>query len=247
MVTTQLQEQIMSVEKNSELFNQITVWNGAILEECLDENFDKSLENFRDATSKGRTINDQDYPAVYLNQYDFGGLTIHFDTDKTLSLIINLEFYYVYGFYFDGTVYAYKGESFSALTSHGFECTEIPFGDSYPDIEANLSANDIAELKKTGATKDKLLASLATLADETVPFTDKCEAILVVFWSLIEGVRFQEISSAVNDSLNGSGTEKTDGDFYKLAEDWANLSVDAAKHGILNPAIAVYELHRISG
>ena len=118
-----------------------------------------------------------------------------FDDDKTLSLIVNLEFYYVYGFYYDGTVHAYKGEAFSALTNHGFECTEIPFGDSYPDIEANLSAQVIAKLKRTIATKDKLMASLATVANEGVLFTDKCEEILVVFWSLIEGIRFQKISS----------------------------------------------------
>lgn len=101
----------------------------------------------------------------------------------------------MYGFYYDGTVHAYKGEAFSALTNHGFECTEIPFGDSYPDIEANLSAQVIAKLKRTIATKDKLMASLATVANEGVLFTDKCEEILVVFWSLIEGIRFQKISS----------------------------------------------------
>ena len=68
----------------------------------------------------------------------------------------------------------------------------------------------------------------------------------MVFWSLIEGIRFAEISNAINNTINGSGTSLTYADFYHLADDWADRSVDAAHKGKLDPRIAVYELHRIT-
>ena len=66
-----------------------------------------------------------------------------------------------------------------------------------------------------------------------------------MFWSLIEGIRFAFISKSVDDQINGDGTNDTYQSYYDLAEKWADLSVAAAQKGELDPAIAVYELHRI--
>ncbi len=235
----------MSTERNRELFNTITIRNDVKLEEYLDSGFNDSINHFRTATTRDRTVNGQVYPAVYLDENDYGGLSIYFDEAQSLSLIVNLEFYYVYGFYYDGTVYAYKGEAYDALQNYGFDCIKIPFGDSYPDIEKRLTTKQVDELKASQATWKLLHSSISTLADQSIAFEDKCLEILVVFWSLIEGIRFAEISDAINNTINGSGTSLTYADFYNLADHWAKLSVSAADNGKLDPRIAVYELHHI--
>ena len=231
---------------NSELFKNITTLNGVSLEESIDGQFNASLTAFRGVTSKPYQYNGQTYPAVYLSDNSYGGLVIHFGDGETLSLIMNLEFYYVYGFFYRGTVYAFKDEAYEGLSQFGFDCCiQMSFGDSYTEIQQTLGWEKADALRAEQATLTKLTNSLKALADQSIAFQDKCAELLIVFWSLVEGIRFAAISNSVNDQINGTGTGDTYQTYHDLAEKWADLSVDAAKKGILNPAIAVYELHRI--
>lgn len=236
---------------NNTLFNSISTWKDIELVIDLD-NYQESLDSFRKATSKIRTLNSIDYRVVYLEKKDFAGLTIKYDQGKELKLIINLQYYYVYGFLLnDGKVYAYTDDNpqddcYKALTDLGFSCKKIPYGDAYYDISDPIGYDIFNKLKQTKVSHQLLINALNELADANIPFYKKNESILIVFWSLIEGIRFAGISNIVSDLIQGQHPDFIYDYFYELAEIWAKLSLITAYEKTLNPDIAVYDLNRIS-
>ena len=86
---------------------------------------------------------------------------------------------------------------------------------------------------------------MTNLINPDISFDLKSNDILVTFWSLIEGIRFSKISDTINTLIQNQSVDQVYDTFYSLAVIWAKLSVAAAEKGVLNPDIAVYELHRI--
>ena len=164
-----------------------------------------------------------------------------------LRLIVNLQFYYVYGFYLvNAKVYAFKGSSKKELTKFGFDCDTIPYGDGYYDIKAEIGETVFNELLNTEVSLTQLISALDQLGNFNIPFSDKAKSILVVFWSLVEGIRFAGISNVILGLLKGYPNKSTSyQSFYDLAEVWSELCVKAADDKTLNPDIAVYDLDRI--
>ena len=236
---------------NIDLFTTISQRNGVNLIISFDANFQKNLDAFRNATSNPRTLNGIDYPAVYLTDNDYGGLTIQYNTNKCLRLIVNLEFYYVYGFFLDdGNVYAFTDSNpedncYQLLTDFGFTCTKIPYGDSYTDISRQLKNDRFYDLQQTTVKLAQITTALDTICDTSINFEDKAESILVAFWSLVEGIRFAGISNVVNNLIQEKPSDFIYDYFYELAEIWARISLIAAYEKTKNPDIAVYDLHRI--
>jgi len=208
---------------------------------------DKFLDDyatFRAATSQDFPYNDNNYPAVYLDSDDYAYLNISSD-DTQLTLIVNLEFYYVYGFKIDGQSFAYEGEAFDALNAAGFDIPEsnkIPYGDAYYQIGTDAQIQSVGQENVTLAAIQESIANVANL---DIAWTDKNEDLLRMFWSLVEGIRFSEISETVNALISGTPDHVTFAYFYYMAERWAELSVGAAYSGKVDKSIAVYELHRL--
>lgn len=230
---------------NKAIFNKIATFQNHKLELALDETYGNSLDVFRKLTSRIRRINREDYRAVYLSSSNFGGLTIKFGKNKKLQLIINLEFYYVFGFLIGNKVYGFQGEGVEGLEKLGFKVTPISYGDGYSDIMAQSKREDLPDVKTKKVRLSTLIHNMHTLINPKISFDLKSNAILITFWSLIEGIRFAKISNTVEDLIGHDPATAVYDDFYKLAIVWAELSVAAASKGILNPDIAVYELHRI--
>ena len=87
--------------------------------------------------------------------------------------------------------------------------------------------------------------SIDRVVDLTIDWTDKNEDLLRVFWCLVEGIRFSEISNIVHELIVDNPYNTTFAYFYYMAERWAELSVGAAYSGKVDKSIAVYELHRL--
>ncbi len=233
------------METNSALFNRISKIKGHSLYLSLDENFKSEINSFRKLTSRIRRLNDIDYPVVYLSCNDYGGLTISHGNTK-LRLIVNLQFYYVFGFYLDdGKVYAFSGSSEGELTNFGFDCETIPYRDGYHDIRAVIGETGFNELLATEVSLAQLIPALDQLANFNIPFSDKARSILIVFWSLVEGIRFAGISHVILDLQQNYPNKTTYQSFYNLAEVWTELCEKAADDKTLNPDIAVYHLDHI--
>ncbi|WP_299683549.1 ribosome-inactivating family protein [uncultured Dokdonia sp.] len=230
---------------NTDIFKSISTLHGETLEIQLNENFQCSLDGFRKATSRIRYINNEAYPAIYLLASDFGGLTITFGDNKKLQLIINLEFYYVYGFLIGNDVYGFQGEGISGLEKLGFDVTPISYGDGYSDIRRQSQKEHLPDVTTMNVRLSTLLTSMENIINPDISFDQKSNDILVTFWSLVEGIRFAKISNTIEDLIENQPVSAIYDDFYKLAVIWAKLSVTAADKGVLNPDIAVYELHRI--
>jgi len=200
--------------------------------------------NFRAATSKNFTYKGNKYPAVFMDSDQYAYVNI-FSKNSQLSLIVNLEFYYVYGFKIDNQYFAYKGEAFDALNAAGFdipEANKIPYGDAYYEI---ATPEQIEGVCQQSVTMGALLNSISRVADLSIAWTDKNEDLLCVFWCLVEGVRFKDISNVMYDLIAGKSYNITFANFYYMAERWAELSVGAAYSGKEDSSIAVYELHRL--
>ena len=199
---------------------------------------------FRDDTSQTFKYNDSDYPAVYLSSDDYAYLNIHSDgTD--LTLIVNLQYYYVYGFIIDGQYFAYQGEAYDALTSAGFTIPEaniIPYGDAYYDIGTDEQIDAVCQ---ENVSLEVLQQAIDNVADLSIAWTDKNEDLLRMFWCLVEGIRFSEISYVVNQLVSGDSYNVTFSYFYYMAERWAKLSYGNAYEGKGDSSIAVYELNRL--
>ena len=234
------------VGTNAALFNKISSINGHDLNISLDSSFITSLDSFRKLTSELKTFNKIQYPAVYLSNTDYGGLTISHGSHQ-LRLIVNLQFYYVYGFFLDDNkIHAFSGEGIKALTDFGFDCDTIPYGDGYYDIKKVLGEKAFNNLLNTEVSLTQLISALNQLANINIPFTDKAKSILIVFWSLIEGIRFAGISNVILDLIqNNANKYKTYSTFYDLAEVWSELCVKAVDAKTLNQDIAVYDLDRV--
>ena len=230
---------------NVSLFQSLSTFKGQKLQLSLDEKFSSNYYAFRGVTSRDRVINNQTYRAVYLSESDFGGLTISFDGNKQLQLIINLEFYYVYGFLIGETVFGFQGEGVEGLEKLGFDVTPISYGDGYSDIRAQSRKENLPDVTTMKVRLSTLIDSMTNLINPDISFDQKSNDILVTFWSLIEGIRFAKISNTIEDLLQDHPVDMVYDTFYSLAVIWAKLSVAAAEKGVLNPDIAVYELHRI--
>lgn len=232
---------------NLELFKKISkLKNIPLAIHLSSENYVDDLTDFRKVTSKSFVYNDVTYPVVYLTSSDYGGLTFFHPTLGKLRLVVNLEFYYVYGIFFGDELYAFKGEAYEALEQFGFYPKEIPYGDAYFDIDSGIPKQELQDLKNTVVSKEMLFNSYENLLNYNISFDDKRKDFLIVFWSLIEGIRFEYISNAVSSTLgSGNATKITYQDFFNLAEQWADLCVAAAKAGKYNQDIAVYDLHRL--
>lgn len=200
---------------------------------------------FREATSDTFTYNEKDYTAVYLGEDDYAYINITSNDDE-LTLIINLEFYYVYGFVIDGQYFAYTGEAYDSLTAAGFTIPDaniIPYGDAYYEIGSDDQINSVCQ---ESVSLEALQNSISRVADLSIEWTDKNEDLLRMFWCLVEGVRFDGISTIVNDLIEGTAYNVTFGYFYLMAERWAEMSVGAAYRGKPDKSIAVYELHSLT-
>lgn len=231
---------------NVTLFNKLSTFEGQPLEINVNaEGFNSSYHAFRTVTSRIRNIKNENYRAVYLTASDFGGLTINFDKGKKLQLIVDLEFYYVYGFLIGNDVFGFNGEGASGLQKLGFDVTTISYGDGYTDIRNQSHKEGLPDVTTMKVRLNTLIGSMTNLIDPKISFDKKSNDILVTFWSLIEGIRFAKISNTIEDLLVNHPVSAVYNDFYDLAVKWAKLSVAAAEEGSLNPDIAVYELHRI--
>ena len=199
---------------------------------------------FRSATSQNFSYNGNDYPAVYMDSDQYAYVNIYSNEDL-LTLIVNLEFYYVYGFKIDDQYFAYKGEAYNALTEAGFDIPDsniIPYGDAYYEIGSDEQIDSVCQ---ETVTLEALQNAISSVIDLSIKWTDKNEDLLRLFWCLVEGVRFSEISYVVNQLIESKPYNVTFAYFYYMAERWAELSVGAAYSGKVDKSIAVYELHRL--
>ena len=151
----------------------------------------------------------------------------------------------MYGFLIEDTVYGFQGEAIEGLKKLGFEVTPISYGDGYTAIRQQSEKEHLPDVTTMQVQLSTLLTSMENIINPDISFDKKSNDILVTFWSLIEGIRFAKISNTIGDLLKGNTTTSVYDEFYKLAVIWAKLSVAAAEKGVLNPDIAVYELHRI--
>ncbi|MDE5068208.1 MAG: hypothetical protein O4861_04385 [Trichodesmium sp. St16_bin4-tuft] len=164
--------------------------------------------------------------------------------NSLLTLIVNLEFYYVYGFKIDNQYFAYEGEAFDSLNKAGFNIPDenkIPYGDAYYQIGTREQIDSVCQ---ESVSLEALQNSISRVVDLNIEWTDKNEDLLRVFWCLVEGIRFNEISNIVNELVAGKPCNITFAYFYYMAERWAKLSVGSAYLGKLDKSIAVYELNR---
>lgn len=209
----------------------------------------------RNATSNDYTYGEKTYRSVDKSYKEYAYVSIKIPECKTLTLIVNLEFYYVYGFVIDSEVYCYgvsdpkedpkNGECYKGLKATGFSVPDsniLPFGDAYYEI-GNKDQRLAVEGQQV-AIKD-IIESVEIITDTTISWQEKREDLLRVFWSLVEGIRFCGISNVIHDLLLGSQQLVTYSYFYYMAERWAELSIGAAYTGKVDNSIAVYELHRL--
>ncbi|MBV1924030.1 MAG: hypothetical protein KUG68_08390, partial [Flavobacteriaceae bacterium] len=91
----------------------------------------------------------------------------------------------------------------------------------------------------------QIINALTEITDTTIPFSKKPTSILIAFWSLVEGIRFEAISNVVDNLIQDKPNDYVYNYFYYLAEIWAKLCVIAAYEKNLNPEVAVYDLHQI--
>ncbi len=199
---------------------------------------------FREATSQNFEYKGNNYPSVFLDSDQYAYLNIS-SNGKKLTLIVNLEFYYVYGFTIEGQNFAYEGEAYDSLIKASFDIPDsnkIPFGDAYYQIG---SYEQIDAVCQESVSLENLQNSISRIINLTIEWTDKREDLLRVFWCLVEGIRFKEISFVVNQLIEGKNYNVTFAYFYYMAERWAELSVGAAYSGKVDKSIAVYELHRL--
>lgn len=199
---------------------------------------------FRTATTQNFRYKNHNYLAVYMNNDQYAYLNV-LSNKNQLSLIVNLQFYYVYGFNIDNQYFAFEGEAFNSLKKAGFtilEANKIPYGDAYNQIGTSEQINSVCQESVSLIT---LQNSISRIVDMTIEWTDKNEDLLRVFWCLIEGIRFNEISNIVDELIAENPFNITFGYFYYMAERWAELSVGAAYSSKMDNSIAVYELHSL--
>ena len=208
----------------------------------LDSNLTKDYESFRSATSGIFTHRGNDYPVVNHSKKDFSLLTIMYDGKEKITLAVNLQDYYVYGFLFNNKCYAFKGTEKEELIAAGIKVPieEIPFGDAYFEIGAGGIEKKVeAEV----VSSEVILSSIDFIVNINNSWDDKREHILRVFWALVEGIRFCGISNVVQTLFNS--TEKvntTYAYFFYMAERWEKTSIGNAYLGKMDKSIAVYDL-----
>ena len=225
-----------------------------IKEYSLTLNEDQFLSDysiFRAATSKTFTYKKRDYAAVYLDYDQYAYVNIISDQGSNdsieLTLIVNLQYYYVFGFKIDGQYFAYQDSALKALQGAGFKIPKsniIPYGDAYYEIGSHAQIQNVCQ---ENVSLSAIQSSIARIVDLKIGWTDKKEDLLRVFWSLVEGIRFNEISSIVHTLITGNSFNTTFGYFYYMAERWAEMSIGTAYRGKKNSdsSIAVYELNML--
>lgn len=148
----------------------------------------------RSETSRIYTHKEHDYPVVYLPVTAFAKVTIRFkDVDK-MTLIVNLQDYYVIGFLINEKCYAIKNLE-DDLTNAGFSVEEVlPYGDPYYQIGQDGVEEKVCN---EAVTMNSIISAIDFIVDMDNSQTDKRESLVRVFWSLVEGVRFSSISDVV--------------------------------------------------
>ena len=209
----------------------------------LDPQLTSDYQAFRSKTSTPYTYNNQTYPVVHLSSSDFAKLTVQHEGESKLTLIVNLQDYYVFGFLIKGLCYAFKGVEIK-LQEAGFDVKEvIPYGDAYfdigtPEVERQVRGEVVSA--------EIILSSIDFITTMENSWDQKREHLLRVFWALVEGVRFSGISDVVQ-SLFDPPTNVTESTvtydyFFYMAERWEKISVGNAYLGKLDSSVAVYAL-----
>jgi len=205
----------------------------------LDSNLTSCYEEFRADTSKIFSYAESNYPVVYLSITEFAKVTIKYYRESKMTLIVNLQDYYVFGFIINDKCYAFKGVD-KNLREAGFKVDEvIPYGDAYYEIGKGGIEEKVCN--ETVTFKD-IVSSIDYIIDMNHSWEDKKEYLLRVFWTLVEGVRFNGISDVVQGLINGKPLSVTYRYFFFMAERWEKISVGNAYLGDLDKSIAVYDL-----
>ncbi len=128
----------------------------------LDSKLSECYQTFRKNTSKNYTDKSQNYPVVYLSATDFSTIEIKYQNESKLTLIVNLQDYYVFGFLFDDQCYSFLGVE-KNLKAAGYTVDEvIPYGSAYYQIGANGIEQ---EVRATTVTKEVILSSINYIID----------------------------------------------------------------------------------
>lgn len=237
-------------QHNINLFQQISIIDDQLLKLDLNNNeFTNSYQQLRKLTSQIRTFNNENYPAVFFPESKLAGIEINFQNTK-INLIMDLQFYYVYGFFIaeTGKIIAFSGEAANSITKADFtEINILPFSDSYSSILHYALQNGKTDPQDLPISKENISNAFLNLANNINSLANYTPDILIFLWSFIEGVRFSIICNHTYLVLYQNHASNKNFSYYlNLARNWANLSVAAAKAGILlNDIIAVYDLNRL--
>lgn len=205
----------------------------------LNSNLKSDYEAFRKDTSKPFSHRSQTYPVVYLTADSYATLSIEYKEEKKLTLIVNLQDYYVFGFLIDNKCYSFKSVD-EKLKQANFDVKEvIPYGDAYFEIgKGGIEDKVCGQLV---SSKD-ILAAIDFITDMNNSWESKREYLLRVLWTLVEGIRFSGISDLVQNLFNNKSEIITYRYFFYMAERWEKISVGNAYLGRLDKSIAVYDL-----
>ena len=233
------------MKNNIDLLKKLSWVNDVELKITLDYQLSESIDIVRGAISKTTIYNSIKYPAVYLDQNTYGVLACYSNNIK-VQAIMNLEYYYVYGFgYDDGTVYAFSGEGEKNLKALGFETLKIPYACDYFSIMHNSLINELQDLTEVRVNADNLRNACASLSQSDIVFSEKSNDVLTFLWSIIEGIRFGMVSDEILKTIKGGDSNMNYSRFLDIARNWSNLSTYCAKAAIRINQIAVYDLNRI--
>lgn len=208
----------------------------------LDNHLSDDYQTFRQATSKPYSHKDNTYPVVYLSENDFAILTLSSTGTKDLSLVVNLQNYYVYAFIIEKQCYAFDGLTKSLEKAGITVDTELPYGEAYYEIGSDGVE---ASVRQESVTVAAIISAITQIQDMSLSWLDKKPDILRLFWAMIEGIRFSGISDTVQTLLNSptppAATVQYDYFFY-MAERWEKISIGNAYLGKEDDSIAVYDL-----
>ena len=209
----------------------------------LDSNLTSDYENFRNETSGTFEHRKNTYRVVNRSKKDFSILTIIYNGKEKITLVVNLQDYYVYGFLFNDKCYTFKGSEKEELIAAGIKVPieEIPYGDAYFEIGAGGIEKKVeAEVVSSKA----ILSSIDFIVDLNKSWDEKREHILRVFWALVEGIRFCGISNVIQTLFTSTDEQinTTYAYFFYMAERWEKISIGNAYMGKMDKSIAVYDL-----
>ncbi|NER96709.1 MAG: hypothetical protein F6J86_23165 [Symploca sp. SIO1B1] len=174
-----------------------------------------------------------------MGEDSYAKLSIESRGEQKLTLIVNLQNYYVFGFLIDDKCYSFRGVD-EKLRNAGFEVEEVlPYGDAYYQIgESGVEESVCGQL----VSAEDIRTSIDFIIDMSKSWESKRQHLLRVFWALVEGIRFSGISDIVYNLFNGESEKVTYRYFFYMAERWEKLSVGNAYLGRPDKSIAVYDI-----